>query len=198
MYAIKLAEQQHYYDIYQIYKPFISDTIISFETTVPPINDFNQRINNTLVFLPWIVCILKDKVVGYTNASKYRKRKAYQWSVEVSVYIALEYRRRNIATALYTSLFSILELQNFKNLLAGISLPNNASILFHESMGFKKIAEYDKIGYKFGKWHSVGWWQKSFDKMINPPHYPIPLENIAETTKLKIALSKGESVLNIN
>ena len=196
MYSIHLAEQKHYNAIFQIYKPFVTDTIISFETLVPPKEEFNQRIDDTLVDLPWLVCLLENEVIGYAYASKYRKREAYKWSAEVSVYIDPSYRRRNIATGLYTSLFSILELQNYKNLLAGISLPNEVSVFFHESMEFKKIAEYEKIGYKFGKWHSVGWWQKSIGQKISAPEEPILIQTLVNSDQFKMALNKGVAVVN--
>lgn len=196
MYSIIPANKEHYDAIFQIYKPFITDTIISFETIPPPFEEFSQRIVNTLISLPWLVCLYDQKVIGYAYASKYRQRVAYQWSVEVSVYINADYRRRNIATGLYTSLFGILELQNFKNILAGISLPNDASVSFHESMEFRKIADYDKIGYKFGKWHSVGWWQRSIGKKTNPPGEVIKMPNLVNSLQFKIALKKGESVIN--
>ena len=96
-------------------------------------------------------------MVGYAYAGRHRSREAYQWSVEVSVYVAENQHRRGVGRALYTSLVECLRLQGFFHAYAGITLPNPASVGLHESLGFQPVGVYKDVGYKLGQWHTVGW-----------------------------------------
>jgi phosphinothricin acetyltransferase len=192
MYKIKLAEPEHFTLIYEIYKPFVIDTPISFETEPPTFEAFANRIQLTMKIYPWLVCCFDEEVAGFASASRHRQRDAYKWSVEVSIYVKQVFRNRKVATGLYTSLLEILKLQNFKNALAGISLPNEISVAFHESLGFKQIAEYENIGYKLGKWHNTGWWQKPLNVYLDNPENPVSLDQITQH-QINQALKKGEN-----
>ena len=124
---------------------------------------------------PWLVWEEDGRVLGYAYASGHRARAAYQWCVEVSVYVHPDARRGGIARRLYTELFERLREQGFYNAYAGITLPNPASVGFHEAMGFRPIGVYPKIGYKFGRWHDVGWWSlrlRDDDEEPAPPKPP--------------------------
>ena len=119
-----------------------------------------SRITTTTMQFPWLVCAAGDQVLGYVYAGKHRSRSAYQWSVDVTVYVHVDARRRGIARALYTVLFKLLAAQGFYNAYAGIALPNPGSVAVHEAMGMVPIGVYKQVGYKLGAWHDVGWWQK--------------------------------------
>ena len=145
--------------ILDIYAPYIRHTSLTFETKVPAVADFANRISSYLENWPWLVYEKNGHVVGYAYASRYRERAAYQWGVECSVYIHSDHHRCGIARALYTKLFAILKMQGFTTVYAVINLPNDQSVALHESMGFKYFATFEKVGYKLGKWKNVGWWQ---------------------------------------
>ena len=116
---------------------------------VPDREEMARRIDETLRSYPWLVCDVDGQTAGYAYATRHRVRGAYQWSVDTSVYIAEDHRRRNIGRGLYTSLFAILAAQGYFNAFAGIALPNPASVALHESMGFEPIGVYRRVGYKF-------------------------------------------------
>src|SRR4029079_16629726 len=105
-------------------------------------------------------------------ASKHRERAAYQWSVDVSVYIHERARRQGVGRALYTSLFALLRLQGFYSAHAGISLPNRASVGLHEALVFQPVGVYRSVGYKRGAWHDVGWWQLALRERTGTPDPP--------------------------
>jgi phosphinothricin acetyltransferase len=117
---------------------------------------------------PWLVCHLDGQVAGYAYASAHRDRAAYQWNREFSVYVDEAFRRRKVAHALYLALASLCAMQGYVNALAGIALPNEASVRFHESCGFVKAAEFHRVGHKLGRWHDVGWWEWRFAETDAP------------------------------
>ncbi|MGZ8552991.1 MAG: arsinothricin resistance N-acetyltransferase ArsN1 family B [Chitinophagaceae bacterium] len=170
---IRLANPTDAVAILAIYLPYIRNTSITFETGVPAVADFANRIRSYLDNWPWLVYEKEGQVLGYAYASGYRERVAYQWSVECSVYIHEDHLRSGIARALYSALFTILKVQGFTTVYAVINLPNEKSVAFHENMGFKYFATYEKVGYKLGKWKDVGWWQLQLNDYAAEPAAPI-------------------------
>jgi len=159
--------------ILAIYASYIRDTSITFETSVPSVADFANRIRSYLEKWPWLVYEKDGRVIGYAYASQYRERVAYQWSVECSVYVHDDHLRSGVARKLYTALFAILKAQGFTTVYAVINLPNDRSVKFHESMGFEYFATYEKVGYKLGQWKNVGWWQLKLNDYAEEPSAPI-------------------------
>ena len=156
---IRLARADDAPAIQAIYAPVVSHTPISFETTPPSIEEMSQRIEQTLKSFPWLVYEDTGELLGYAYASQHRIRSAYQWSVDVSIYVHEHSRRQGIGRQLYAALFKLLRQQGFYNAYAGITLPNPASVALHEAMGMQPLGVYQKVGYKLGAWHDVGWWQ---------------------------------------
>src|SRR5437016_10342731 len=156
--TIRLATEADAEGIVAIYAPIVRETAISFEVEAPDVNAMRRRIAETLAHLPWLICERRGEVLGYAYASTHRTRAAYQWSVDVSVYVHARIRRSGVGKALYTSLLRFLDLQGFYNVYAGITLPNPASVRLHESLEFQPVAVYRAVGYKLGAWHDVGGW----------------------------------------
>ena len=123
--------------------------------------DFKNRIKKTMEKFPYLVAIEEGQIVGYAYASTYYARAAYDWTVELSVYVQKEARGKGVGTLLYTALEEELTARGFKNFLACIALPNPASIALHEKRGYEQVAHFKKVGYKFGTWHDIVWLQKS-------------------------------------
>lgn len=155
--------------ILDIYAPFILNTAVSFETEVPSIESFSQRILTNEESYPWLVYESDGFIAGYAYASKHRERAAYQWSVECSVYINDRFQQKGIATKLYHALFRILQFQGCRNVYAGITLPNEKSVHFHEKMGFNRIADYKNIGYKLNRWNTVRWYELQLNNFSDAP-----------------------------
>ena len=108
---------------------------------------------------PWLVAEVGGRLAGFAYASQHRSRSAYRWAADVSVYVDPERQRGGIGRALYETLFDLLRLQRLHVACAGITLPNDASVALHEACGFEPVGVYRRIGWKFGEWRDVGWWQ---------------------------------------
>ena len=170
--TIRVARPEDAEVILTIYAPIVRETAISFEVEPPPRGEMHERIATTLRQLPWLVCERRGEVLGYVYASPHRARTAYQWSVDVSVYIHAQARRTGMGRALYHAFFELLILQGFYQCYAGITLPNPASVGLHEALGFQPVGVYQAVGYKLGAWHDVGWWQRALQprpSLLTPP-----------------------------
>jgi phosphinothricin acetyltransferase len=178
-----------------IYRPVVADTAISFETTPPSGDEMARRIEETVRSYPWLVCDVNGRMAGYTYATRHRMRGAYQWSVDTSVYIAEAYRGRGVGRGLYTSLFAILTAQGYFNAFAGIALPNPASVALHETMGFRPIGVYRRVGYKLNRWHDVGWWQLMLNQHEASPDPPLDLAGVSSRRGCADLLRRGESLV---
>lgn len=178
---IRLASREDSAEILDIYAPFITDSVITFECEVPTIEEFTKRIAKIQKRYPWLVCEYNGSIVGYAYASQYSERAAYDWSVDFSVYINPEYHGRNIGKALYFSLFELLKLQGFFNAYAGVAVPNAKSEGLHESFGFKPIGIYKKVGYKLGSWHDVKWYGIEIAEHAFSPEKPKSIGEISST-----------------
>lgn len=175
---IRVAKASDAIGMLEIYRPFVENTSITFETVCPDLSEFQSRISHYLENYAWLVAESKGEIAGYAYATRHRERTAYQWSVEVSVYINEKYYRQGLAQKLYKELFSLLKLQGFRNVYAVINLPNDPSVAFHESMGFTWFATYEQVGYKLGKWKNVGWWRKVINEFIDDPLPPVPFSKL--------------------
>ncbi|BCP61657.1 GNAT family N-acetyltransferase [Streptococcus suis] len=161
MIEIRNAQVEDAANLVAIYAPYVEKTAITFETEVPTVEAFASRIEKTLEKFPYLVAVEEGKIVGYAYASTYYARAAYDWTVEMSVYVQKEARGKGIGNLLYTALEEELTARGFKNFLACIALPNPASIALHEKRGYQQVAHFKKVGFKFGTWHDIVWLQKS-------------------------------------
>ncbi|CYV42188.1 GNAT family N-acetyltransferase [Streptococcus suis] len=161
MIDIRSARTEDAADLVAIYAPYVEKTAITFETEVPTVEAFASRIEKTLEKFPYLVAVEEGKVVGYAYASTYYARAAYDWTVELSVYVSREARGKGIGSLLYDALEEELTARGFKNFLACIALPNPASLALHKKRGYEQVAHFKNVGYKFDTWHDIVWLQKS-------------------------------------
>jgi L-amino acid N-acyltransferase YncA len=175
---IRLAGEDDADQIQAIYSPIVEDTCISFEVEKPSIDEMRSRIRAVTQTFPWLVCVRNAEILGYAYASRHRERAAYQWSVDVSVYVHSAHRKRGIGQALYRPLFQILTAQGFYNAYAGITLPNPGSIRLHEGMGFTNICTYREVGFKHGAWRDVGWWHLALRAKQRTPAQPVGIRTL--------------------
>ena len=146
----------------EIYAPFVRDTVVSFEEEAPSAEEFEGRIRSTQATHPWLVLEDASVVVGYAYASTHRTRASYRWAADVTVYIGPSHRGMGVGRRLYTELLDRLRAQRFQVACAGITLPNDASVGLHERFGMTKVAHFPEVGFKFGRWIDVGYWQRVF------------------------------------
>jgi phosphinothricin acetyltransferase len=192
---IRLARDHDADAIAAIYRPYVEETAVSFEAEPPQREEMVRRITETVTSYPWLVCEIGGQVTGYAYATRHRVRAAYQWSVDSSVYVAKPYWRHGIARGLYASLFGILTAQGFFNAYAGIALPNPASVALHESVGFRPIGVYQRVGFKLGAWHDVGWWQMVLKAHETAPRSPIDMATIRNAPAWESLVASGESAI---
>ena len=189
--VIRMATLADAERVLAIYSPFITDSSVSFELEPPTVSEMAGRIETCLLTHPWLIYERGGDVLGYVYASPHRSRAAYCWSADVSIYTSTLYRRMGVGRTLYTSLFACLRLQGFYNAYAGITLPNPGSVGLHEAMGFELVGVYAEVGYKFGKWHDVGWWQMALQPHIAAPAAPISLEEAVRSKGWEKAVNTG-------
>ena len=165
---IRLAKPSDARSLLDIYAPYVENTAITFEYEVPTIQDFAIRIEKTLEKYPYLVAEEDGVVLGYAYASTYYARAAYDWAVELSVYVSQDARGKGVGSKLYDALEDLLDQMGYVHFLACISLPNEASLALHRKRGYQQVAHFPKIGYKFNRWHDIVWLQKSLDKEARP------------------------------
>lgn len=158
--TLRVATPDDATDVAALYAPIVRGTVISFEYDVVTPEQMRHRMVTTLERHPWLVAHADDTLLGYAYAGRHRSRKAYAWSADVSVYVAGSARRQGVGRALYTALLDLLRAQGYANAFAGVALPNAASVALHRGVGFTPIGVYRSVGWKFGAWHDVGWWQR--------------------------------------
>lgn len=161
-----------------IYAPYVSHGVASFEEVPPAADEMRRRIEAYLATHEWLVADDGGDVAGFAYACPNRERAAYRWAVDVSVYVSASHQRRGVGRALYEELLARLERRGFRTACAGITLPNEASVALHEAFGFELVGVYRKIGFKFGAWHDVGWWQRPLGANgATPPTELLPPTN---------------------
>ncbi|MEY4640151.1 MAG: Phosphinothricin N-acetyltransferase [Pseudomonadota bacterium] len=148
-----------------IYNHYIVNSVITFEEVTVAESEFATRIANVQdAGLPWLVAEDAGTAVGYAYAVAWKERSAYRFSVEASVYLAHTYTGKGWGTRLYDALFVELRKTQVHVVIGGIALPNAASVALHEKMGMKTVAMFPEVGFKFGRWIDVGYWQVELGK----------------------------------
>jgi len=155
-----------------IYAPYVTDTAITFEIDPPSAKEMAERIAAATRTHAWLVLEDGGRVVGYAYGGPLNKRAAYRWACEVSVYLEFGRRRGGGGRALYEELFARLSARGFRVAVAGMTLPNDASVGLHRAMGFESVGTYRRIGFKHGGWHDVTWVQRVLATDEGPPGEP--------------------------
>lgn len=158
--TIRIATRDDAAAIAAIYNPFIRDTTITFEETEVSADEIAARIADVAAAsLPWYVAEDEGRIAGYAYATRWRARSAYRYAVEVTVYVDPAAARRGHGRRLYATLFDDLRRRGIHTALGCIALPNAASIALHESVGMHKVAQFEQVGFKFGRRIDTGYWQ---------------------------------------
>jgi L-amino acid N-acyltransferase YncA len=143
-----------------IYNHYVATTTISFEEDLVSEDDMARRIADVnAAGLPWLVLTLDGKLAGYAYATKWRARAAYRHSVESTVYLDPGLHGQGWGARLYRPLIDALRARGLRTVIAGIAQPNDRSVALHERIGFRKVAHFSEVGFKFGQWIDVGYWQ---------------------------------------
>lgn len=157
-----------------IYRPHVEASATSFEERAPDREEMAERIRRTSKTHPWLVAERDGAICGFAYAGPHRSRAAYRWAVDVAVYVAADRSGEGVGRALYEALLARLREQGFYVACAGITLPNEASVALHESLGFVSVGVFRRIGWKQGGWRDVGWWELELREPGGPPAEPSP------------------------
>ncbi len=145
--------------IVQICNHYIKNTHYTFETESSNPIEMGARICETAEDYAYLVAEERGEILGYAYAHEFKSRPAYNHSVEVSVYIKNDAVQKGIGTELYRCLFPKIYQTDVHAIIAGIALPNDASIRLHEKMGMEKVAHFREVGFKLGRWIDVAYWE---------------------------------------
>jgi phosphinothricin acetyltransferase len=164
---IREAKLEDVKDLVDIYAYYVKDTAITFEYEVPSLEEFSERMRHINEKYPYFVIEENGQILGYSYAHEYYGRAAYDWCVEMTIYLRKDAKGRGLGKLLYTKMEQALKMMNIKNLYSCIATVNrecpfltNASVYFHKALGFKKCAQFDSCGYKFGQWFDMIWMVK--------------------------------------
>jgi phosphinothricin acetyltransferase len=160
---IRKASPEDAEQLVEIYNYYVETSTVTFEETFVSTSEFAKRIVEVLEKFPYFVYEEEGKILGYAYTGVFRTRIAYRFSSEASVYVHKDHFKKGIATKLYAVLLDEMKAIGLKSALGGITLPNKGSVVLHEKFGFKKVAHFEKVGYKFDQWLDVGFWQLMFD-----------------------------------
>jgi L-amino acid N-acyltransferase YncA len=155
-----------------IYAPYVTGTAVTFEAEPPSPAEMAERIRASSQGHAWVVLERDGRVAGYAYGAPHHHRAAYRWACEVSVYLELGLRRTGGGRMLYEALLPRLAARGFRMAVAGMTLPNDASVGLHRAMGFEEIGIYRRIGFKHGAWHDVAWTQRALGNGEDPPAEP--------------------------
>ena len=171
---IRIATEADVPEILAIYAPYIENTTITFEYNVPSEAAFLQRFREITVQFPWLVWEENGKILGYAYGSAPFHRDAYRWCGEDSVYLLPEANGRGIRRSLCLALEKVLAFQGYQRIYALITAENQASVAFHQKLGYTLRAELPDAGYKFGRWIGVIWMDKQLNFVDFPSNFPRP------------------------
>ncbi len=160
--TFRLATPDDAEALHAIYEPYLA-TSITFECSVPTVEQFRGRIEERIKMYPYIVCEEDGVPAGYAYASRMFEREAYAWAVELSVYFRQDIRGRGLGRVIYGKLLELLDMQGVRSAHGKVTHPNEKSERLHVSMGFERVGTLKNVGYKLGEWRDVYWYEKQFD-----------------------------------
>jgi phosphinothricin acetyltransferase len=143
-----------------IYNHYVRHTVVSFEEEALAPEEIGRRIGKVMAAaLPWLVLEEEGELLGYAYATPWKERSGYRYAVESSVYLEASAGGQGRGARLYAELLAELRSRPLRTVIGGIALPNEASVGLHEKLGFRKVAHFERVGWKCGRWVDVGYWQ---------------------------------------
>jgi len=159
--SVRIATTADADRIAEIYNHYVANTVVTFEEEPVTGDEMRRRIDDVFASaLPWLIAESGGHITGYAYATKWKARSAYRFAVETTVYLADGLARQGLGSRLYEELFGLLKERQIHAAIGGIALPNDASVALHEKFGMRKVAHFEQVGFKFGKWVDVGYWER--------------------------------------
>ena len=176
--SIRLASEADSEAIASIYRPYVETSHFTFEEVAPGAADIAVRMSNPVH--PWLIAEEGGRIAGYASTSPMRNRAAYRWSVETGIYLVPAALGRGLGKQLLAAHLDLLERQGFVTAIAGIALPNDASVALHDKLGFTLSGTECGVGFKLGRWIDVGRWQKDLAPRGPAPADPLTVQLLSE------------------
>lgn len=159
--TLRFVREDDAQQLLDIYDYYVENTAITFDYITPTVNEFKERINKITKTYPFLVAQKGNTIIGYAYVNTFKDRKAYDYTVELSIYVDRRNVNSGVGKLLYTKLEEILYEQNIVNITSCITYPNEQSEIFHKKYGYEKVAHFRRVGYKFNNWYDVVWYEKS-------------------------------------
>jgi phosphinothricin acetyltransferase len=186
MAGIRLATADDLPGILVISNWAAANTAANFAVEPETLEAWRRDFHDTHEMFPWLAAFDGDALVGFAKASPWKGRCAYNWTAETTVYVHPGHHGHGVGTGLYRALISVLAAQGYRTLLGGITVPNPASVRLHEALGFRQVARLEQVGWKFDRWHDVGYWELRLRDDQTPPAAIRPVAEVAENLKSEI------------
>ena len=180
---IRFAKMEDIPQILAIYAPYVEETAVSFEYTVPTVEAFTERFKTITAQYPWLVWEEQGQVLGYAYGSAPFERAAFSWCAESSIYLKKDCRGRGIGRKLQLALEALLQMQGYQLLYALVTTDNPVSIAFHKALGFTYLAQFPGCGWKLDAWHGLVWLEKRLNPVKNVSKFPSPVSKIVENNQ---------------
>ena len=176
---LRLALPQDAGRLLAVYAPYVLDSTITWEYTVPTRMEMEKRIEAHLADgFPWLVAEGESGILGYAYAGRMGQRRGFDWDAEISIYLSVDECGKGIGKALYAALLALLAKQGYCNCYALVTHPNPSSESFHKAMGFTQVGLLPKAGYKKGQWVDLCYYTMLICDLPQYPRRPLPLEGL--------------------
>lgn len=166
-FKIRQAKKDDAKQLLDIYRPYVENTAVTCDCTLPSVNEFENKITSISQKYPFLVAELNGQILGYVYAKELYNREAFRFSAEISIYVSQNYRKNSIGKNLYKEIEKELIDRNISNVYASVVYSgfsdkyiNNDSFIFHQHLGYKKVGHFTNCIYKFGKWYDMVWMEK--------------------------------------
>lgn len=179
--------------ILALYAPYIEKTAITFETQVPSLESFTQRVRSIADAFPYLLLEIDGELAGYAYAHRQAERAAFDWNAELSIYLKESFTGRGLGRPLYSLLEALLTMQGYVNFFGVITASNAGSVAMHKKMGYRIAGLHERTGWKFDQWHDTVWMHKRVHEGEPKPIVPVQaLDRTQVQEKIEIARKKIE------
>lgn len=195
MVTVRLATAADAAGVLSVYAPYIEETAVTFETTVPSLDAFAARMDEVVGCYPYLAVEEDGSIVGFAYAHRLGERAAFAWNVELSVYFAPGQTGRGRGSVLFWALIDLLSQQGVRNAYSLVTMPNEASRRLHAKLGFELMGIQRQAGFKQGRWHDVAWLRKAIGPFGDEPRPVVPLGEL-DATAVREVLDAAEAAMN--
>ena len=162
------------------YNWYIENDTATFETEPLTLSEFAQRVHTIREKYPWVILEEEGKPAGYAYLASFIPRAAYDWTCDLAIYLDPEQRGKGYGTKLIQGILDIARQAGYVTIVSNITFGNTASERLHEANGFIRKGILEDVGYKFGRWLSISW----YEKKLNPAEgKPEPVTNPENTER---------------